>query len=419
MPGGHLSRCRRKSGGATVVLPGSEPLRPGAFRVEGKLPPAGRYRWALLVTAPGLSDRHDLGMTIVFPDEPAAMADAEKRPEKDPAAIAYLKEQQWTNPFATALVREGDVRTSIRVPAAIEPVTGGDALVAAPADGRYASIRLPSVGDRVAAGQELGRLEPRLSTGGEDRASLDAAVTEAQATLDGAKADLTRAERLLEERAVPGRRVEDARRTVAIAEARVMAARARLAQRDEVLRSGGGAASGNAFVLRAPIAGRVAEVFAALGASYTEGAPLFRIVRGDRVELQAQVPPSEADIGARDDGGGARSARTRRADRAQARSRSRRRRDRSENTGASASDRGGEPLRAVARRPDRHSHSVHGPHAADTGRSTRSGADGSGTTVRLRPNRAANVLRVASSRWPHETPAWSACEQASPRASAW
>ena len=111
-----------ESGGATVVLPGSEPLRPGAFRVEGKLPPAGRYRWALLVTAPGLSDRHDLGMTIVFPDEPAAMADAEKRPEKDPAAVAYLKEQQWTNPFATALVREGDVRTSIRVPAAIEPV---------------------------------------------------------------------------------------------------------------------------------------------------------------------------------------------------------------------------------------------------------------------------------------------------------
>jgi len=46
-------------------------------------------------------------------------------------------------------------------------------------------------------------------------------------------------------------------------------------------------------VLRAPISGRVAEVFAALGASYSEGAPLFRVVRGDRVELQAQVPPSD------------------------------------------------------------------------------------------------------------------------------
>ena len=43
-----------EAGGAPVTLPGSEPLRPGAFRVEGKMPPAGRYRWALLVNAPGL-----------------------------------------------------------------------------------------------------------------------------------------------------------------------------------------------------------------------------------------------------------------------------------------------------------------------------------------------------------------------------
>jgi cobalt-zinc-cadmium efflux system membrane fusion protein len=282
------------SGGPPVVLPGSEALRPGAFRVEGKLPAAGQYRGALLVNAPGLADRHDLGSTTVFADEATAIADAERQPDKDAAAIAYLKEQQWTNPFATAVVREGDMRTSIRVPAAIKPVTGGEALVAAPADGRYASQRLPSVGDRVAAGQALGRLEPRLSSGGEDRATLESAAAEAQAALDGAKADLARAERLLEERAVPGRRVEDARRALAVADARVTAANARLAQRDEVLRSGGGTASGNAFVLRAPIAGRVAEVFAALGASYTEGTPLFRIVRSDRVELQAQVPPHDA-----------------------------------------------------------------------------------------------------------------------------
>jgi RND family efflux transporter MFP subunit len=285
-----------ESGGTPVVLPGSEPLRPGAFRVEGKLPPAGRYRWALIVTAPGLSDRHDLGTTVVFPDGASADADAGKRQEKDPAAIAYLKEQQWTNPFATAAVKEGDVRASIRVPAAVEPVTGGDALVAAPADGRYASPRLPSVGDRVSAGQELGHLEPRLANGGDDHASLVATVTEAQSALEGAQADLARAERLLAERAVPGRRVEDARRAVAVAQARVTAAQARLAQRDEVLRSGGGVASGNAYVLRAPIAGRIAEVFAALGASYTEGAPLFRVVRGDAVELQAQIPPGDAAL---------------------------------------------------------------------------------------------------------------------------
>jgi hypothetical protein len=65
-----------ETGGASVTLPGSDPLRPGAFRVEGTIPPAGRYRWALLVTAPGLSDRHELGVATVFADAAAADADA-------------------------------------------------------------------------------------------------------------------------------------------------------------------------------------------------------------------------------------------------------------------------------------------------------------------------------------------------------
>ncbi len=288
--GGPAIEMTPESGGRSVTLAGSEPLRPGAFRVEGKLPAAGRYRWALLVNAPGLTDRHDLGVTTVFADQASAAADAERQPEGDAAAISYLKEQQWTNPFATVPVAEGEIRSVIRVPATIEPVTGGDAVVPAPAAGRYASSALPSVGDRVRVGQVLGRIEPRLAGGGDDRASLTASVAEAQASLDGANAELARAERLLADRAVPARRVEDARRAAAVAEARLTAARARLSQREEVLRSGGGAASGNAFVLRAPIAGRIAEVYAALGASFDEGAALFRVVRTDEVELKAQVP---------------------------------------------------------------------------------------------------------------------------------
>src|SRR5215217_1376901 len=105
-----------ESGGAATVLPGTDPLRPGAFRVEGKLPPPGRYRWALLVNAPGLTDRHDLGVATVFPKEADAVADAEKRPAEDPALIAYLKEQQWTNPFATVRAAESKLRSGLRVP---------------------------------------------------------------------------------------------------------------------------------------------------------------------------------------------------------------------------------------------------------------------------------------------------------------
>jgi hypothetical protein len=60
------------------------------------------------------------------------------------------------------------------------------------------------------------------------------------------------------------------------------------------LRTGGGAAAGNAFVLRAPIAGRVVDVMATLGASYDEGMALVKIARTDVVELRADVPASDA-----------------------------------------------------------------------------------------------------------------------------
>lgn len=283
-----------EAGGAPVTLPGSEPLRPGAFRVEGTLPKPGRYRWALIVDAPNLPDRHDLGTTVVFGDRQAAIADAEKRSPDDPAAIAYLKEQQWTNPFGTELVRPAQLRSSIRVPAVIQPITGGEAIVAAPAAGRFAADTLISIGANVRVNQPLGRLEPRLAAGS-DRATLAADVAEAQAAADAAQAEQSRAERLVTERAVPARRLEEARRAVTVADARLKAAHARLAQRDETLRSGGGAAAGNAFVLRAPITGRVAEVSATLGASYDEGAPLFRIVKTDEVELQALVPAADVE----------------------------------------------------------------------------------------------------------------------------
>ena len=282
-----------ESGGASTTLPGDPPSRPGAFRIDAAMPAAGTYRWALLVNAPDLTDRHELGVVTVFPDSVAAHAAAPSlQAPEDPAAISYLKEQQWTNAFGAAKVEERGLRTGIRVPADVQPVTGGEAVVSAPAAGRFVADALASVGDTVRAGASLGRLEPRLSAG-DDHASLQAVVAEARSELDAARAEEARAQLLVTERAIPARRLDDARRATTVAEARVRAADARLAQRDETLQSGGGAASGNAFTLRAPIAGRLAAIFATPGAAYEEGAPLFRIVRTDRVELRAQVPAAD------------------------------------------------------------------------------------------------------------------------------
>jgi len=287
-----------ESGGQPTFLASPPPSRPGAFRIEAGAPAAGQYHWVLALEAPGLADRHDLGLVTVYPDEGTARADATGESSEDAVAIAYLKEQQWTNAFETAPVREADVRPSMLAPATVRALPGGEVIVPAPAAGRLMADALPSIGSRVRAGQVLARIEPRLAPG-TDRATLTAEVEEAQATLDAAKIEEVRAERLLAERAIPARRVEDARRGTKVAEAWLRAAEARLAQRDDTLQTGGGSAAGNAFLLRAPIDGRVAETRATLGAVYEEGAPLFRIVRTDRVELEVQVP-SDAVTAARE-----------------------------------------------------------------------------------------------------------------------
>jgi cobalt-zinc-cadmium efflux system membrane fusion protein len=283
-----------ESGGTPAVLQGNPPSRPGVFRIEGPSPPAGRYAWALIIEAPELSDRHELGTITVFPDRQAAVVGAVPR-RSDPTGITYRKESQWSNGLATVPVREAELRSSIRAPATVRPLPGGEAVVAAPAAGRFMADVLLPVGTRVHAGQLLGRLEPRHG-GGPDRATLEADVMEARVAVDAARVELERAERLLAEQAVPARRVEDARRSLAVAEARLRAAEARLAQRDEALLTGGGAAAGDTFALRAPITGRIADVMATLGASYAEGAPLFRIVRTDRLELEVQVPAPDVAL---------------------------------------------------------------------------------------------------------------------------
>jgi len=283
----------RDAGGRVTTLPGSAPLRPGAFRVEGSVPAAGSYTWGVRVQSPRVTDFHDLGKIVVFPSEQAARS--VPTPPEGPPAIAYLKEQQWVSEFGTVVVRAEAVRHSLRAPAIVTPPAGGEAVVAAPASGRLVTTRLPRVGDRVAAGALLARFEPRLA-GLQDRATLVQQVAEARAAAQASEAERRRAELLLADRAVPSRRLEDATRALQVANAQLEAAETRLEQRDQTLRSGGGAAGGNTFDLRAPITGTVVTVSATPGAAYEEGAELFRIVRTDPVGLEVHVPPSAGDV---------------------------------------------------------------------------------------------------------------------------
>ena len=137
---GRASSSRRSAAAPpTVARRAASRSRPGAFRVEGAPPAAGHaIAGRSSLDAPGSADRHDLGTITVFADEAAAIADAEKQPPEDPAAIAYLKEQQWTNDVRDGAGAGGGgahARSACRRRSSRSP--GGEAIVSAPAAGPF------------------------------------------------------------------------------------------------------------------------------------------------------------------------------------------------------------------------------------------------------------------------------------------
>lgn len=258
------------------------PRAPGIFAPTVVPRATGERRLSLVLASPGLSATHDLGTIPVFPDARAAAA-APRTPDPE-GEIGLLKEQQWTTDFAVAPARSETVRESVRAPATVRPSADGSFIVAAPAPGQVrASGAFPALGAEVVRGQTLAMLAPRLGEG-VDVASLRADVAEAQAEASLASTDVARMRRLYAQQAVAKRRVDEAQAAERIAQARLEAARQRVAP------LGGGVAG---IALRAPMSGRLAQVHVANGAAVGEGDPLFHIVDASELWLEAHV--SEAD----------------------------------------------------------------------------------------------------------------------------
>jgi RND family efflux transporter MFP subunit len=267
------------------------PSRPGIFGVDVKPSQPGKRELIVVLQAPGLTDEHRVGQVDVHPNAEAAHAAAASRRDEVPG-ISFLKEQQWTLDFSTAVVREQAVRESIRVPARLEARPGGAADVAAPLDGRLARVIDVALGSPVARGQELARLLPSPSAPG-NLPQLQRERTEAQTALAVAMRDRERAERLTTAGAAPARRLEDARAVEDSARARLTSAEASLAQFNAA-RSGGTADDGGLFILRAPVSGVIAARSAATGANVTAGTVLFRVVDAAQVHVVGDVPETEA-----------------------------------------------------------------------------------------------------------------------------
>jgi RND family efflux transporter MFP subunit len=277
--------------GPTEVFRVDGPSRPGIFGVDVKPARAGKRELVVTVRSPGLTDEHRVGDVEVHANAAAARTSAGNGAE-EPSGVSFLKEQQWTLDFGTAIVREEAVRESIRVPARLEARPGGAADVVAPIDGRLTRVLDLPLGAPVARGQELARLLPPPAVPG-DLPQLQRARADAQTALALATRDRERAERLTSAGAAPAKRLDEARFAEEQARARLAAAEASLTQY-HAARSGGTANADGLFVVRAPVSGVVAQRDAATGANVAAGTILFRVVDTSQVHVVGQVPEAEA-----------------------------------------------------------------------------------------------------------------------------
>ena len=294
--GAHLTHLEGfqavKDGRVEVVLTGAGgeqrfgaevSTTPGIFRVAPKPSIAGEVQVRMIWKGPKGQATFNLGKHTVYPSLAAAMKAQVPEPE---GGISFLKEQQWNVPFATTEAQPRALYQGFEAYGAIQSVPGGEGRVLAPVSGRIEGTTFPNVGQIVKQGQRLAGLVPKagsdLSLG-----TLLLDFERARLKHDQAAANHTRLKALLEKDAVPKRRVEEAARELALAEAELKAAEAR---KDEATLGKGGLA----VALNAPVSGTVSNVNGGPGIQVAEGQELFQIVDTRRLRLEVQVPEAQA-----------------------------------------------------------------------------------------------------------------------------
>jgi cobalt-zinc-cadmium efflux system membrane fusion protein len=266
------------------------PATPGIFGVDVVVPAARRYQVAVELHGP-IADEHHAGAVTVHPDLDTAVAAMPD--DDDEGATSFLKEQQWTLDFATARVEWRPLRAGLLVPAQVAPRPGGMVDVRASLAGRVVSGAGRAVGAGVRAGETVLELVTRNTRAGE-RPVIALDLTQAETTLELARSERARVDRLAAAGAVPARRVAEAEAAETIARARVESLREELRHLDLTRTGEGEGTADERVAVRAPMTGIVVESLVTPGATVEEGQLLFRIVALDRIHVVGQVPEQYA-----------------------------------------------------------------------------------------------------------------------------
>jgi cobalt-zinc-cadmium efflux system membrane fusion protein len=286
---GAVTLVLRGSGGAEEVFRQERPKRDGIYPVE--VTPRAEGTFDLIFRLESAAGPEELAagrVRVGSSGSPGGLIE-EGGQAAAPDAVSFLKEQQWRTEFATAWVREGTLSESVEGPARVKPAGGGEVVLTAGMDATVAPSPWPHTGLDLARGATVFRLVPRV--GDRSLPELHADASSLQGDVDVARRRVERLTELLRLEATSQAEVERARATLAGLEARLASARGGVAAASSAATGGGGT---SAIPVRAPWAGRVAEVSVTPGQTVAAGAPLGRLVKARPVWIVVALRPEAA-----------------------------------------------------------------------------------------------------------------------------
>ncbi len=282
---GAVSAVLRGPGSREQRFRQERPKREGIFPVELKPSSEGTFELLFVIEREDGSEEIPAGRVRV--GSAAAPGGLVEPKEQAANGIPFLKEQQWRTEFASAWVTEGALSEAVTGPGRVLPARGGDVVLTASIDAVVSPDLWPYRGMDVARGAAIFRLVPRA--GGRSLLELRADAVALEAEAGAARTRVERLTELVRLEASSRAELERARASLAGLEARLAAAQRGAAAASEPTQPGTQPAE-----VRAPWAGRVAEVSVSPGQSVVAGTVLGRIVKPSPLWLEVALRPEDA-----------------------------------------------------------------------------------------------------------------------------
>jgi len=278
----------------------NSPARPGIYLPEFTFPRSGPWVVTILIPHDGGRRTLELPKVRVFQSEEELETLEETQA---PEGITFLKEQQWKLGTKIRTVQKRRMVERVRVGGKVTAPPRSRAAVTPPLAGRLLpppGKPLPSLGERVEAGQTLGLVQPPFTDFVTEVVRADAEVVRAKLALDLAELSLERVERLALKKVASERQRKEADFAFQGARANHEAA---LALREAYRRAGAvfsetssqseGGTGLPSVALTAAISGVVVEANAAVGEYIQAERSVFTVLDPGSVFIEARIPESD------------------------------------------------------------------------------------------------------------------------------